>query len=191
MPRKRKLHRLRTASKTRRSSSGPSPRQLKRPAPTMPRRRPGPLPRCAFGRFRRRRAEAVGRLTLSAPDPDQAAATDSPLVHDPLRLSRTMGQQFNKRLQRMALSFGDDFDSAVGQVRGAADETQFQGPDARPPAEPHSLDLTAHPRGHAQCHHRALRGRGWHRGQVHEERFMNASRWICVPQRGQACPARP
>ena len=35
------------------------------------------------------------------------------------------------------------------------------------------------------------RGRGWQRGQLKEERFMNCSRRIGVPQRWQGSPSRP
>jgi hypothetical protein len=48
-----------------------------------------------------------------------------------------------------------------------------------------------------QCgsHHRSTitvpRGRGWHRGQKYDERFMNASRLMRVPQRRQGRPSRP
>ena len=34
-------------------------------------------------------------------------------------------------------------------------------------------------------------GRGWHRGQEYEERFMNASRRIGAPQRRHGSPSRP
>ena len=39
-----------------------------------------------------------------------------------------------------------------------------------------------------QC---ALRGRGWQRGQLKDDRFMNESRRIGVPQRPQGRPKRP
>ncbi len=40
-------------------------------------------------------------------------------------------------------------------------------------------------------HQRARRGRGWQRGQVYDERFMNGSRRIGVPQRAQGSDSRP
>jgi len=39
-----------------------------------------------------------------------------------------------------------------------------------------------------QC---ALRGRGWQRGQLKEDRFMNESRLITVAHRPHGCPSRP
>jgi len=39
-----------------------------------------------------------------------------------------------------------------------------------------------------QC---ALRGRGWQRGQLKEDRFMNESRLITSAHRRQGCPSRP
>ena len=38
---------------------------------------------------------------------------------------------------------------------------------------------------------RGLRGRGWQRGQLNDERFMNCSRRMGVPQRWHGCPSRP
>jgi hypothetical protein len=38
---------------------------------------------------------------------------------------------------------------------------------------------------------RAVLGRGWHRGQEYDERFMNASRRMRVPHREQGLPSRP
>lgn len=38
---------------------------------------------------------------------------------------------------------------------------------------------------------RPLRGRGWQTGQEYEDRFMNASRRIGVPQRSQGSPSWP
>jgi hypothetical protein len=43
----------------------------------------------------------------------------------------------------------------------------------------------------AHGHQRPLRGRGWQRGQLNDERFMNWSRRIGVPQRGQGSCCRP
>ena len=40
-------------------------------------------------------------------------------------------------------------------------------------------------------HQRPRRGRGWHFGQLKDDRFMNLSRRTAVPQRGHGCPARP
>src|SRR5271167_3397881 len=39
-----------------------------------------------------------------------------------------------------------------------------------------------------QC---ALRGRGWQRGQLNDDRFMNESRRMGVPHRLHGCPSRP
>ena len=38
---------------------------------------------------------------------------------------------------------------------------------------------------------RGTLGRGWQRGQLNDERFMNASRRIGAPQRWQGRPSRP
>lgn len=38
---------------------------------------------------------------------------------------------------------------------------------------------------------RTARGLRWHRGQKKEDRFMNATRRIGVPQRPQGRPSRP
>lgn len=35
------------------------------------------------------------------------------------------------------------------------------------------------------------RGRGWHRGQLYDDRFMNGSRRIGAPHRWQGSPSRP
>ncbi len=45
--------------------------------------------------------------------------------------------------------------------------------------------------GAAASYQRARRGRGWHRGQVNDERFMNGSRRTRVPQRGHGLPSCP
>ena len=47
------------------------------------------------------------------------------------------------------------------------------------------------PRRMSTAYQCALRGRGWQRGQLNAERFMNESRLIGVPHRLHGCPARP
>jgi hypothetical protein len=54
------------------------------------------------------------------------------------------------------------------------------------PALPVALRL-----GKSTAYQCALRGRGWQRGQLYDERFMNESRWIGVPHLLHGCPARP
>jgi hypothetical protein len=41
------------------------------------------------------------------------------------------------------------------------------------------------------AHDRRILGRGWHCRQLKLDRFMNDSRWIGVPQRGQGRSAWP
>ena len=53
------------------------------------------------------------------------------------------------------------------------------------PSDPPASALTE---PHYQC---GRRGRGWHRGQLKDERFMNASRRTGEPQRGHGSPSRP
>ena len=54
-------------------------------------------------------------------------------------------------------------------------------------------DLTAHPQfiGILRVTSGRARGRGWHIGQLKDDRFMNVSRRTGAPQRGQGSPARP
>ena len=52
-------------------------------------------------------------------------------------------------------------------------------------------DIDRHCLSPCWAHQRARRGRGWQRGQVYDERFMNASRRIGVPHRGQGSPSCP
>ena len=110
---------------------------------------------------------------------------------------------------------GDHFHPAVGEVLGRAEQPELQRVAPGPPAEADALNPAAHPdrqpRLFAQRggdvlrsagpgvvvplimagHQRARRGRGWHRGHRKEDRFMNFSRTISVPQRGHGFPALP
>ncbi|QFU98829.1 Pimeloyl-(acyl-carrier protein) methyl ester esterase [Luteimicrobium xylanilyticum] len=57
---------------------------------------------------------------------------------------------------------------------------------------PISADGCATSRGErAGSHQRPLRGRGWQRGHVNDERFMKASRRTGVPHRGHGRPSWP
>ena len=47
------------------------------------------------------------------------------------------------------------------------------------------------PRRMSTAYQCALRGRGWQRGQLNDDRFMNESRRIGVPHRLHGCPSRP
>lgn len=79
----------------------------------------------------------------------------------------------------------NDFHAPVGHVARPAGEPQLQSAGPGPPAEADPLDPPTHPGGDP---HRGLR---WHFGQLKEERFMNGSRLIGVPQREHGCSRLP
>ena len=45
--------------------------------------------------------------------------------------------------------------------------------------------------GHPRTGVLRARGTGWQRGQKYDERFMNSTRRIGVPQRSHGSPSRP
>lgn len=61
----------------------------------------------------------------------------------------------------------------------------------RPVQLARSAEISPLPNQRPRVHQCAFRGRGWHRGQVKDERFMNGSRRIAVPQRGHGSSSRP
>ena len=62
---------------------------------------------------------------------------------------------------------------------------------ALPVAEVSSAMAAMERAGHVVRNRAVGRQSGWHRGHRYDDRFMNASRTIGVPHRGQGCPARP
>lgn len=150
-------------------------------------------------------------LTLCEPG-DPAVCLGPSLDYRPYPPRRTWAVQgIEQCLDGRTRSLGDDLDPAVVQVRGPADQPEFEGPCPHPPSKSDTLYMPVHPcrqsdigrslyRVHRQFsfsspahrpHQRPFRGRGWQRGQLNDERFMNGSRRIGVPQRGQGSSCRP
>ena len=156
-------------------------------------------------------ARVHGALTLCEPG-DPAVCFGPSLDYRPYPPRRTWAVQgIEQCLDGRTRSLGDDFDPAVVQVRRPADQPEFEGPCPHPPAKSDTLYVPVHPCRQTDIgrslyrvrrqfpfsppahrpHQRPFRGRGWQRGQLNDERFMNGSRRIGVPQRGQGSSCRP
>jgi len=98
-------------------------------------------------------------------------------------------------LTAIPVALRDYLDPAIREILGVTDQPELQRVRPHPPAEPDSLHAALDPRGQpcnpSHPHHRPFRGRGWQRGQVYEDLFMNGSRRIGAPQRGHGSPSRP
>lgn len=111
---------------------------------------------------------------------DMAMPVDLCVVRD----GRALGRRHRRRppsadlqLCRVRLRMGAD--AVLDTDRRA--RSSASGSAARTSVK--AVDLTSH--------HRALRGRGWQRGQLNDDRFMNRSRRMVAPQRGHGLPACP
>ena len=101
---------------------------------------------------------------------------------DPSRMRRAMGDSCG-RLRTFFPSRGSSRVSPRSRQVNVTNPSPFRESGISVPRAGQVRNITV---GQPDC-----LGRGWHRGQEYDERFMKASRRMRVPHRGQGRPSRP